>query len=170
MASWGHLPRHEGAWGAAWGCWRLLGGQDGGVREPQKEVLKSQGATESPQRHYKSPQEAPKPQPLLAPWGFGVQALWAYHIAFLIQQRLKYPFVRWTLVASYSKDRRWPENVLVCILEHLTNHQPPTTYRSKMLHSAFRGSGHRLSFEYNRLIAHMMKGYLSLRITTNAIR
>ena len=147
-----------------------VGGSLGAKMGAQKEVLKIQDATESPQRHQKSPQEAPKPQPLLAPWGFGVQGPWAYHIAFLIQQRLKHPFIIWTLVASYSKDRRWPDNVLVCILEHLTNHLPPTTYRSKMLHSAFRGSGHRLSFEYNRLIAHMMKGYLSLRITTNAIR
>ena len=30
VASWGHLPRHEGAWGAVWGCWRLLGGQGEG--------------------------------------------------------------------------------------------------------------------------------------------
>ena len=30
------LPRNEGAWGVGWGCWRLLGGQDGGSREPNK--------------------------------------------------------------------------------------------------------------------------------------
>ena len=164
------MPRHEGAWGAAWGCWRLLGGQDGGLREPQKEVLKIQGATESPQRHQKSAQEAPKPQPLLAPWGFGVQALWAYHIAFLIQQRLKNAFVKWTLVASYSKDRRWPLPLKAecSILERYVVGGKWLVRCSKMQTSTF--CGHRLSFEYNRLIAHMMKGYLSLRITTNAIR
>ena len=28
------MPRHEGAWGADWGCWGLLGSQDGCARVP----------------------------------------------------------------------------------------------------------------------------------------
>ena len=60
VASWGHLSRHEGAWGALWACGWLLGSQDEGSRGPKKEVSKIQGASESPQKQEKSRQEAPK--------------------------------------------------------------------------------------------------------------
>ena len=60
VAAWGHLPRHEGAWGAVWVCWRLLGGQDGSSRGLNSNVLKIRIATWSPQKREMSPQEAPK--------------------------------------------------------------------------------------------------------------
>ena len=60
VAAWGHLPRHEGAWGAVWVCWRLLGGQDGSSRGPNLNVLKIRGATWSAQKREMNPQEAPK--------------------------------------------------------------------------------------------------------------
>ena len=56
VASWGHLSRHEGAWGALWACGWLLGSQDEGSRGPKKEVSKIQGASENPKKHEKSPQ------------------------------------------------------------------------------------------------------------------
>ena len=53
VASWGHLPRYEGAWGAAWGCWRLLGGQDRGLKGAPKRSFENAGC-------HREPAKAPK--------------------------------------------------------------------------------------------------------------
>ena len=60
VASWGQLPRHEGARGAVRVCWRLLGGQNGSSRGPKSNVLKIRGASWSPRKREMNPQEAPK--------------------------------------------------------------------------------------------------------------
>ena len=53
MVSWGHLPRHEGASGSVWGCWGLLGSQNGCSR-----VLKE--AKRAPKTHPRAPETSPK--------------------------------------------------------------------------------------------------------------
>ena len=40
--------KEKGAWGGVWGCWRLLGGQDGGgrgLKGVQKKTLEIRDAT-----------------------------------------------------------------------------------------------------------------------------
>ena len=48
------MPRHEGDWGVAWGCWRPLGGQDGCSRvfiEAKRVPKTPPGAPETTPKH-----------------------------------------------------------------------------------------------------------------------